>query len=92
MQPVKVTILEKDYFIRNNHNEEQIKITAEYVNKKFKEIKENAKGLSEDKIAILVAFNMAGDYLNLLDYHGKLVSSISQRMELLKKQINEAVL
>ena len=92
MQPVKVTILEKDYFIRNNHNEEQIKITAEYVNKKFKEIKENAKGLSEDKIAILVAFNMAGDYLNLLDYHEKLVSSISQRMKLLKKQINEAVL
>lgn len=92
MQPVKVTILGRDYFIRNDHNEEQIKIIAEYVNKKFKEIKENAKGLSEDKIAILVAFNMAGDYLNLLDYHEKLVKSISQQTESLKKQINEAVL
>ena len=91
MQPVKVTILDRDYFIRNNQNEEQIKIIAEYVNKKFKETKENAKGLSEDKIAILVALNMAGDYLNLLDYHEKLVKSISQRTELLKKQIGEAV-
>ena len=90
MQPVKVTIFGRDYFIRNNHNEERIKTIAEYVNKKFKEIKENAKGLSEDRIAILVAFNIAGDYLNLLDYHEKLVSSTAQRMELLKKQINEA--
>jgi cell division protein ZapA (FtsZ GTPase activity inhibitor) len=92
VQPVKVTILGKDYFIRNNQNEEQIKIIAEYINNKFKEIKENAKGLSEDKIAILLAFNIAGDYLNLLDYHEELIRSISRRTESLKKQINEAVL
>jgi len=92
VQSVKVTILGRDYFIRNNQNEEQIKIIAEYVNKKFKEVKDNAKGLSEDKIAILAAFNMADDYLNMLDSHEKLIRSLSQRAELLKKQINEAVL
>ncbi len=65
-QPVRVRILDHEYFIRSDEGEEQVKRVAEFVDERFKEIRDHSQGLSETKTAILAAFHIASEYFQLL--------------------------
>ena len=66
MQPVRVTILDRDYLVRSPDSAEDVKKIAEYVNQVASEIRENTEGLSERKAAILTAMHIAGEYFQAL--------------------------
>ena len=51
-KPIKVRILDQEYLIKSNENEEHVEKVAQFVNQKFREIKESAAGLSEKKTAL----------------------------------------
>jgi cell division protein ZapA len=90
-QPVKVIILDQEYLIRSDEDGELVTKIAAYVNEKIDEIRAQSDGLSEKKIAILTALNIASDYFHLLDEREKLSADIHQRMKKIMININDVI-
>ena len=63
---VRVRILDNEYIIESELDRSEIIEVAQFVDEKCREIRNAAQGLSEKKIAILAAFEIASDYLRLL--------------------------
>ena len=91
MKTVKVRILDHDYFIRSNGEIEEVQRVAEYVNEKLNEVKNSTEGLSEKKIAILTALNIAGEYLEVLDQKKAILDLIEKRAKGIISQIDDVV-
>ena len=91
MQPVKVRILDHDYLIKSDGDEEQLHRIAEYVNEKLKEVQDNTAGLSVKKAAILAALKIASDYFQLLKEQDDLLARIRQRTESLIDNIDSVM-
>lgn len=91
MQPVKVRILDREYLVTSEEDQEQVQRIAEYVNEKLREVQDNTEGLSEKKTAILAALNIAGEYFNLLRERDDLLARLRQRTELLIHNIDSVV-
>ena len=90
-QPVKVIILDQEYLIRSDEEGELVHKIAAYVNEKADEIRAQSDGLSDKKIAILTAINIASEYLQLLDEREKLSADIHQRMKKIMININDVI-
>lgn len=80
-QPVKIVILDQEYLIRSDENPEQIYKVAAFVNEKLDEARDNSDGLSDKKIAILTALNIASEYFQLLNEREKISADIHRRMQ-----------
>lgn len=91
VQPVKVRILDREYLVTSEEDQEQVQRIAEYVNEKLREVQDNTEGLSEKKTAILAALNIAGEYFNLLKERDDLLARLRQRTELLIHNIDSVV-
>ena len=91
MQPVKVRILDREYLVSSEEDQEQVQRIAEYVNEKLKEVQDNTEGLSEKKTAILAALNIASEYFNLLKEKDDLLARLRQRTELLIHNIDSVM-
>jgi cell division protein ZapA len=87
-EKVKVKIKDKDYVVQGSDDREQILKVAAYVDKKLKEISGSKKELSEDKTAILAAFDIAGDYFQLIKEKEDLLTEINNRSQRLIKGLN----
>lgn len=84
-------ILDHEYLIRGDEDEEQIQEIAEFVNDKFKEIRDNTEKLSEKKTAILAAFNIASEYYQLKKERDNIILDIQRRAQSLNFQIDTIV-
>ena len=87
-KPIKVKLLDHEYLIRSDENEERVKDIAQYIHDKFGEIRENTEGLSETKTAILAAFDIASEYFQLLKARDDLVENIKSRAQALNSNID----
>ena len=90
-KPIRVRILDQEYLIKSEEDEEVVQEIAEFVNVKLREIKENTQRLSEGKVAILAAFHIASDYFQLLKNRDILLKDIQRRAEALNYQIDSIV-
>ena len=91
MKQIKVKIYDQEYVVQSDESEEQLNRLAAYVNDKLKEIQDNAKGLSEKKMAILAALNIASEYFQAVKERDELSTNIRQKTEALISNI-EAVM
>ena len=91
MKPVKVRILDREYLVTSEEDQEQVQRIAEYVNEKLREVRDNTEGLSEKKTAILAALNIASEYFNLLKERDDLLARLQQRTELLIHNIDSVM-
>ena len=91
MKQIKVKIYDQEYVIKSEESEEQLNRIADYVNGKLKEIQDNTEGLSEKKMAILVALNIASEYFQVVKERNELSTNIRQKTETLINNI-EAVM
>ena len=92
MQPVKVRILDQEYFLKSEEEDiDQVQKIAEYVNEKLREVKENTEGLTEKKRAILAALNIASEYFQLLKEKDELLNNITQRTKSLIYDIDSVI-
>ena len=91
MQPIKVRILDHEYLVKSDEDEEQVHRIAEYVSDKLREAKDNTKGLSEKRTAILAALNIASEYFELLKEQDDLLASLRQRTESLIDNIDSVM-
>ena len=63
---VTVRILEKEYFVSCPQDERaDLLDSAEYLNKKMREIRDTGKVVGADRIAVMAALNMANELLRL---------------------------
>jgi cell division protein ZapA len=87
-EKVKIRIQNREFAVRSSDDREQILKVAAYVDKKLKEISDSAKGLSDDKTAILAALDIAGDYFQLIKEKEDLLVEINDRSKRLIQSLN----
>jgi len=87
-QPVRVKILDQEYLIRSEEGEEQVKRVAEFVDERFREIREHSQGLSDTKTAILAAFHIASEYFQVMKDHTDLEKDVQDRVRALSLHID----
>ena len=87
-KPIRVRILDHEYFIKSDEEEELVQEIAQFVNDKLTEIRDNTERLSEGKTAILAAFHIASDYFQILKNSNDLVRDIQKRAQSLNNQID----
>ena len=66
MVPVNVHILDKEYQVAcEEHEREGLLHAADYVNRQMREIRDRGKVIGTDRIAVVMALNMAHELLQL---------------------------
>lgn len=90
-KPVRIKILDHEYMIRGDGNIDLIHEIAEFVNNKFKEVKDNTENLSEKRTAILVAFNIASEFFQQKKERENLMLDIQNRAQSLNFQIDSII-
>ena len=88
MKQIKVKIYNQEYIIKSEENADQLNRIADYVNDKLKEVQDHTEGLSEKKMAILVALNIASEYFQTVKERDDLLVNIRQRTEALVNNID----
>lgn len=89
-KPIRVRILDAEYLIKSEEPEEHVLDIARFVNSKFKDIISSGGNLSDRKAAILVAFDIASDYFQLLKEREKFRTDIEKRARALNSRIETA--
>lgn len=82
-KPIKIQIVDHEYLIKSEEDDEIVSKIADYVNEKIKEIDDSSIGLSDKKTVILAALHIASDYFRLLKEHDTLIANIRQRSKAL---------
>lgn len=90
-KPVTVTILGHEYRIKSDEDEEKVRDIARFVHDKFKAIIDSTDGLSERKTAILVAFDIASDYFQVLKERDGVTSDVQGRARALNQQLDSVM-
>lgn len=90
--PITVHIMDKEYRIGCKEDErDSLMASAQYVDKCMREIRQSGKIFGSDRIAVMVALNIANEFLEqrkILDY-GE--SAIGGRLQALQKKIESAL-
>lgn len=88
---VTVTILDREYQIACHPNEEStLRLSAEFLNSKMREIRVKGNVIGSDRIAVMAALNIAHEYLQLKPLETE-YDAISQQLETLNHVVNKAL-
>ena len=87
-KPIRIKLLDHEYLIKSDEDEDKVQDIAKYVHDKFKKVRENKEGLSERKTAILAAFDIANEYFRLLKARDNLAANIERRAQALNSHID----
>jgi len=89
---VTVRILEKEYFVSCPQEERaDLLDSAEYLNKKMREIRDTGKVVGADRIAVMAALNMANELLRLRKQDAELQGSVSGRVKNMRERVEGAL-
>jgi cell division protein ZapA len=89
---VTVRILEKEYFVSCPQDERADLIdSAEYLNKKMREIRDTGKVVGADRIAVMAALNMANELLRLRKLDQELQGAVSGRVKNMRERVETAL-
>jgi cell division protein ZapA len=92
---VSVRIMEKEYVIACPYEERTALLdTAEFLNTRMREIRDSGKVVGLDRIAVMVALNLANELLRLKNHDAKLErleSEASGRVRALRERVEGAI-
>jgi cell division protein ZapA len=89
---VTVRILDKEYFVGCPPDERNDLLeSAEYLNKKMREIRDTGKVVGADRIAVMAALNMANELLRLRKLEQELSGSVSGRVKNMRERVEGAL-
>ena len=89
---VTVRILEKEYFVSCPQDERaDLLDSAEYLNKKMREIRDTGKVVGADRIAVMAALNMANELLRLRKQDTELQGSVTGRVKNMRERVEGAL-
>lgn len=84
-RPIGIRILDQEYFIKSDVDEEEVQRIVSIVNDKLESIIKATGGSLEKKAALLAAFYIAGDYYQLT----KEINSIRDERDNLKRIVQD---
>ena len=88
---VSVRILEKEYFVSCPSDERaDLLDSAEYLNKKMREIRDTGKVVGADRIAVIAALNMANELLRLRKQDAEMQGSVG-RVKQMRERVENAL-
>ncbi len=90
--PVNVQILDKEYRIGCKEGEQESLIaSAQYVDRRMRELRQSGRVIGSDRIAVMVALNIAHELLEGRKVQDRDEQAISQRIRSLQKKIEIAL-
>ena len=84
---MRVYIFDKEYNLRANKNEDYLKGSAGYVERRVREIASSAPQKSKEEISILTCLNIADELHRERDKNKKAKQRIEQLVERVKKEV-----
>jgi cell division protein ZapA len=85
---VSVRILEKEYTMACPYEERSALLdSAEFLNARMREVRDSGKVVGSDRIAVMVALNLANEYLKLKEREAKLEGDASGRVKHLRERV-----
>lgn len=89
---VTVRILEKEYFVSCPQDERaDLLDSAEFLNKRMREIRDTGKVVGADRIAVMAALNMANELLRLRKLDTELQGAVSGRVKNMRERVESAL-
>jgi cell division protein ZapA len=89
---VTVRILDKEYFVGCPPDERNDLLeSAEYLNKKMREIRDTGKVAGADRIAVMAALNMANELLRLRKQDQEIQGNVSGRVKQMRERVEGAL-
>jgi len=89
---VTVRILEKEYFVSCPQDERAALLdSAEYLNKKMREIRDTGKVVGADRIAVMAALNMGNELLRLRKQDAELQGAVTGRVKHMRERVEGAL-
>jgi cell division protein ZapA len=89
---VTVRILDKEYFVACPPDERSNLLdSAEYLNKKMREIRDTGKVVGADRIAVMAALNMANELLRLRHQDTELQGNVTGRVKHMRERVEGAL-
>jgi len=90
--PVTVHVLDKEYTIACKKEEQEgLLKSAQYLDNKMREIRDNGRVLGADKIALMAALNITHELIQLKSNKSDSSESVSRRIRNLQDKIEVAL-
>jgi len=89
---ISLRIMEKEYVIACPYEERTALLdTAEFLNSRMREVRDSGKVVGLDRIAVMVALNLANELLRLKNQDARLESEASGRVRALRERVEGAI-
>ena len=89
---VSVRIMEKEYVVACPYDERSALLdAAEYLNGRMREIRDSGKVVGLDRIAVMVALNMAHELLQMRGRDAKVESEAGGKVRTLRERVETAL-
>ncbi len=89
---VSVRILEKEYFVACPYEERSALLdSAEFLNARMREIRDSGKVVGLDRIAVMVALNLANELMQLRQREAKLQNELAGRVRTMRERVENTL-
>ena len=89
---VTVKILEKEYHVTCPAEERAALVdSAEYLNRKMREIRDSGKVIGLDRIAVMAALNIVNELLQARDHDEGVESDLAARLKAMRERVESAL-
>ena len=89
---VSVRILEKEYFVSCSYEERSALLdSADFLNNRMREIRDSGKVVGLDRIAVMVALNLANELLQIKGAGTKVESEAGGRVRALRERVEASL-
>ena len=89
---VSVRILEKEFFVACPHDERAALLdAAEFLNARMREIRDSGKVVGLDRVAVMVALNLANELLRLREAESRAATSAVTRVRAARERAEAAL-
>jgi cell division protein ZapA len=85
---ISVRIMEKEYVVACAYEERSALLdAAEFLNARMREIRDSGKLVGHDRIAVMVALNLANELLRLRNRDAKLEGEVGTRLRAMRERV-----
>jgi cell division protein ZapA len=85
---VSVKILEKEYHVTCPPEERPALLdSAEYLNRKMREIRDSGKVIGLDRIAVMAALNIVNELLKVRDHDEGVETGLAARLKVMRERV-----
>jgi cell division protein ZapA len=89
---VNVRILDRDYMVACPHDERPALLdAAEYLNTRMREVRDSGKAVGLDRVAVMVALNMANELLQLRTRGSRVTVEAGDKVRALRERVESAL-